>query len=309
MVLDDLRAACSEVAGLSRHVRVEHEAIPGYAAALARAVAEQAERPPDAEAELLGADRETTTAFWLCLDAVNFGSGWFPTLIKRPGRSGYFAVAIPLREWFAQRGAPAAATLGEIDAARVAQIFGQPPDHPLMELFAVSLRDLGQRVAVEYDGAFSAVLDGARDSAVALVEQLAGWSCFSDASAYGHLLVPFLKRAQLAAADLARSGAATFPDLPQLTAFADNLVPHVLCVDGLLTLSDDLSTRIRRGELLEHGSPEEVELRACAVHAVELIAGELPGAAAADLDLTLWNRGQAPRYRGIPRPRCRCTAY
>ena len=53
--------------------------------------------------------------------------------------------------------------------------------------------------------------------------------------------------------------------------FADNLVPHVLRLDGVLWFDPELVARIERGELIEHGSPEEVEIRACAVHAVELI--------------------------------------
>lgn len=297
------------MAQLSRDVHINLDAVAGYARALAEPVAAQLASAPDPAAELLGADRETTAAFWLCLDAVNFGSGWFPTLRKRPGRSGYFTVAMGLREHFAACGAPAAAALAEIDAGQVARVLGQDPDHPLMSLFAASLQDLGQRVSRDHRGAFTAVVDAAGTSAEVLVEQLAAWPCFADVSTYAHLTVPFLKRAQIAAADLSRSGVAGFGDLPQLTAFADNLIPHVLRVDGLLTLSDELRTRIDRRELLVHGSAQEVALRACAVHAVELLAEELPGVTAAQLDLTLWNRGQAERYRRTPRPRCRCSAY
>ena len=74
------------------------------------------------------------------------------------------------------------------------------------------------------------------------------------------------------AADLARSGVAAFRDLDRLTMFADNLVPHVLRVDALLSYDDELLDRIDRGELIEHDSPEEIEIRACALHTVELIA-------------------------------------
>ena len=53
--------------------------------------------------------------------------------------------------------------------------------------------------------------------------------------------------------------------------FADNLVPHVLRLDGILRFDPELVARIDREELIEHGSAEEVEIRACAVHAVELL--------------------------------------
>ena len=44
----------------------------------------------------------------LALDSINFGSGWFPTLRKRPGCSGYFTVAWALADRFraAGRGRP-----------------------------------------------------------------------------------------------------------------------------------------------------------------------------------------------------------
>ena len=37
----------------------------------------------------------------LVLDSINFGSGWFPTLRKRPGMSGYFTVASSLDRFLA----------------------------------------------------------------------------------------------------------------------------------------------------------------------------------------------------------------
>ena len=84
----------------------------------------------------------------------------------------------------------------------------------------------------------------------------------------------------------------------------------MLRVDGLLRLVPDLARAIDAGELLVHDSPEEVELRACAVHAVELLAkATRDRLRPVDLDYVLWNRGQEPRYKAIPRPRSRTTAY
>ena len=110
--------------------------------------------------------------------------------------------------------------------------------------------------------------------------------------------MPFLKRAQIAAADLARAGVAAFRDLDRLTMFADNLVPHVLRVDGMLTYDAELLDRIERGELIEHGSPEEVEIRACALHAVELIVAEQRAGAL---------RGRDRPAAVAPRPGARAT--
>jgi hypothetical protein len=296
-VVDELRAAAAEVCRRSRHVRLDEDRVPDYADALKPAVQAQAAAPPDPEAHLTDGDRETLKAFWLTLDAINFGSGWFPTLNKRPNRSGYFTVAIGLRERFARHGAYSPAELATITAAEIADTLGQSRDHPLMALFARSLNDLGTH----------ALPDQPR-SAVELAQTLSTWDCFADTSRYDELRIPFLKRAQIAGADLHNAGIADFPDLHRLTMFADNLVPHVLRTDGLLTYDDALATSIDKGELLVHHSKPEVEIRAAAVHAVELIAAHT-GQTPADIDNALWNRGQHPPYKALPRHRCRCTAY
>ena len=63
----------------------------------------------------------------------------------------------------------------------------------------------------------------------------------------------FYKRAQIVASDLALAGLAEFSDLDRLTIFADNLVPHVLRVDGVLRYHPDLAARIDAGELIPPG--------------------------------------------------------
>ena len=254
-------------------------------------------------------DREQRAAFWLQLDAINFGSGWFPTLSKRDGLSGYGTIAAALQDRADRPGPWSAAQLTELDAATVAGVLGQPADHELMVLYARSLVQLGERVLAEHGGSFAAVADAAGGSAVALAQRLAAWPCFADSSRYDELEIPFLKRAQIAAADLHRAAVTEFDDLAGLTMFADNLVPHVLRLDGVLSFDPELVARIDRGELIEHGSREEVEIRACALHAVELIVAARPGVTAADVDQLLWLRGAAARYKASPRHRSRCTAY
>jgi hypothetical protein len=305
-VLTDLRSACATVAETARYVRIDRDRTSAYIGTLPVDLPAPA---PDPDAHLTTGTREELAAFWLTLDAINFGSGWFPTLRKRDGRSGYYTVATGVRDRLAAQGPWTADGLATIDAHEIASTLGQDPDHELMALFTRSLNDLGRRVRDEYDGRFAAVPDAAESSAVALVEGLATWDSFTDTSRYDGLEVPFLKRAQIVAADLARSGVAAFRDLDRLTMFADNLVPHVLRVDALLTYDDGLLDRIDRGELIEHDSPEEIEIRACALHTVELLTEQRAGARAADIDALLWHRGQEARYKAVPRHRSRCTAY
>jgi hypothetical protein len=117
----------------------------------------------------------------------------------------------------------------------------------------------------------------------------------------------FYKRAQITASDLELAGIAAFGDIDRLTIFADNLVPHVLRVDGVLIYDDRLAAHIDAGHRLRHG-PQEREIRACAVHACALLARRT-GMTERDIDNALWTRGGAPEYMAVPRHRCRTIFY
>jgi hypothetical protein len=303
---DEVRQACAWVAARAQSVRVREDAIPSYADALP-------DSPGEGEDPVLARiskEQETRAAFVICLDAINFGSGWWPTIRKRDGLSGYLSIAAAMGDRFASLGRWHAVELTELEARDIAVVLGQDPDHPLMEEYARSLRDVGSHVLRDHQGRFELVAEAAAGSARSLARLLASWDAFADTSTYEGHAVPFFKRAQIAAADLDRAGIASFPDRHLLTAFADNLVPHVLRVDGVLALDPVLETKIEAEELLDHGSPEEIELRACAVHAIELLASATDHRLSApQIDALLWNRGRGTRYKAIPRPRSRNTAY
>ena len=278
-------------------MRVVEAAIDHYAGTLPP----QAPPAPDIE----GGSLEERAAFSLTLNAINFGSGWFPTLRKPDGLSGFRTVEAGLRA----RGPWTAAELRELDTPEVAATFGQDPAHELMALFTRALRELGERITVEYFGRFLGLVSSVEGSAERLAETLATWPTWRDVSSYDGQAVPFFKRAQIAAADLHLAGIAPAADIDRLTLFADNLVPHVLRLDGVLEFDERLIGRIDAGLLLEHGSPEEVEIRACALHAVELLVEARGDVNATVVDNVLWNRGALPRYKARPRHRSRTTAY
>jgi hypothetical protein len=285
------------VAGRAERVRIVEDAIEPYARTL------DPEPPPAPDLE--GASLEQRAAFSLTLNAINFGSGWFPTLRKPAGLSGFRTIEAALRA----RGPWTAEELAGLDTAEVAATFGQDPAHELMALFTRALRELGERVTVEYFGRFLGLVRSAEGSAERLAETLAAWPTWHDVSSYRGARVPFFKRAQIAAGDLHLSGVAPAGDVDRLTLFADNLVPHVLRLDGVLEFDDRLVGRIDDGLLLEHGSPEEVEIRACALHAVELLVTAHGDTNATVVDNILWTRGGLPRYKARPRHRARTTAY
>jgi hypothetical protein len=268
------------------------------------------------------ADEAGTLAYFVTLDAINFGSGYFPHLAKRPGMSGYFTVASSLKDEFERGGPISAARLAALTAADCARIFGQSADNaPAMELmghFAQALGDLGRLLLAKYDGRFEGLVGAAGGSAVRLLDLLAEMPFFRDVVRYDGLDVPFFKRAQLTAADLSLAlggkGLGAFTDLDRLTIFADNLVPHVLRIDGVLAYDPALAVRIDREDPIVAGSAEEVEIRAAAVHAVELMREALARrgrtVTSMGLDYVLWNRGQERHYKTIkPRHRARTVYY
>jgi hypothetical protein len=317
-LLSQVREACQAVAARAIYVQVDVRRLSTYAASLPL---EQLAHPEhDPHCHYLG-HGDDTVAFFLTLDAINFGSGYFPCLRKRPGMSGYFTVASSLNDYYRAHGPLSADELARLSAGDCATIFGQDvenaPACELMGLFERALTDLGRYVLERFGGRFAGLVEAAESSAQRLVRQLVEMPFFNDVADYQGLRVPFYKRAQLTAADLALAfdgrGPGAFHDLDHLTIFADNLVPHVLRVDGILHYEQDLLARIHREELVPAGSRQEIEIRACALHAVELLVQELRAAGrdvtAMGLDYVLWNRGQGRTYKSLPRHRTRTVYY
>src|SRR5918997_1864755 len=196
---DEVRRNAREIAERARFVSID----------LGRLGALDPGPPP--ETHFIAGSAEEVAHFVLVLDSINFGSGWFPTLRKRPGMSGYRTVASSMADFWRSSGGWSVEKLRALRASDVA----------------------------------------------------AGMRFYDDAG--------FWKRAQIVPYDLSLAGVADFHDLDRLTIFADNLVPHVLRVEGVLRYDPALAARIDAGELLPPGD-EEREVRACAVHACELLS-------------------------------------
>jgi hypothetical protein len=295
-LLDEVRASCAQIAAQARWVSIDLDAAATVVPA----------PPPglDPRSHYLEGEPGDVADYLLALDAINFGSGWFGTLRKRTdnGRpvSGYFTVAWGLADHVRAHGGGGVLTsewLRTVDTRAIAEILDQPPDHELMSLYANALRELGRFLGDRR--ALDLVAECAR-STERLAQALArGMAMFDDRG--------FCKRAQIVPSDLALAGVAEFDDLDRLTIFADNLVPHVLRCDGVLVYDESLAARIDAGETLPLGGPER-EIRACAVHACELISRRT-GVPERLLDAWLWNRGRAPKYKARPRHRCRTVFY
>ncbi len=303
-LFEEVRASCAQLAARARWVRIDEDALAGEALAAILAPGPSAGEPApalDPVRHYLEGSPADVADYLLALDAVNFGSGWFPTLRKRlhAGHpvSGYFTVAWALADHVRAKGPPTAAWLRAVNTRTLARILDQPPEHELISLYAQALRELGRFLGARRALDLAAE---SRGSAERLAEALAGgMTMFHDRG--------FYKRAQIVPSDLALAGVVNFADLDRLTIFADNLVPHVLRCEGALVYEESLAARIDAGELLAPGGPER-EIRACAVHACELLS-QRTGIPPRVLDVRLWNRGQASEYKARPRHRCRCVYY
>jgi hypothetical protein len=286
---DDVRRHCAELAGRAGSVAIDTAAFaniePGPEPAL------------DPACHYLDGEPADVATYLLTLDTINFGSGWFPTLRKRAGCSGYVTIAWALADRFRSRGAYTNDELRTIRVPDLAAVLGQPADHELIALYAQALRGLGRflgrRTALELVGS------SGRSAERLASTVAAGMPMFADRG--------FYKRAQILAADLALAGLAEFDDLDRLTIFADNLVPHVLRCDGVLRYDEQLAATIDAGVGLPVGGAER-EIRACALHACELLSVQL-AVPPRVLDNWLWNRGQGAAYKALPRHRTRCVFY
>ena len=291
-ISDGVRRFAAEVVAEARWVRIDDARIPH--------VAPGPEPELDPVRHFLEGTRDEVAAYLLTLDAINFGSGWFPTLRKRvvDGKplSGYFTVAMGLTDKFRANGPWTNEELRAMTTDEIAMTVGQTPANELMALFAQALRQLGAFLG---DRTPLQLVEEAGGSAQRLAQTVARMPMWNDAG--------FYKRAQILANDLQLGGVAQFADIDTLTIFADNMVPHVLRCDGVLVYDDELARRIDGGEVLTSSAMER-EIRAAAVHACVKIAQQLDVPERV-LDVWLWNRGQEPEYKARPRHRSRSVFY
>jgi hypothetical protein len=291
-ISDEVRAFAAAAMKDARWVTIDEDRIPH--------VARGPEPELDPASHFLEGTEDEVAAYLLTLDAINFGSGWFPTLRKRvvDGRtvSGYFTVAHGLTDKFRATGPWTNDELRAMTTDEIAMTLGQTPANELMALFAQALRQLG---AFLQDRTPLQLIHQAGGSAQRLAATVAQMPMWNDAG--------FYKRAQILTNDLQLAGVASFGDIDALTIFVDNMVPHVLRCDGVLVYEDELAAIVDGERILTNGAMER-EIRAAAVHACVRIAERL-GVAERVLDVWLWNRGQQPEYKARPRHRSRSVFY
>lgn len=259
----------------------------------------------DTKNHFISPDREETAAYILALDSINFGSGYFD------GSLEYTVIAEGLKRAFERKELHRPEQWLQVTPEYFSDILSIPMND-LFSLFAQHLQASGEEIMAGYQGRVLSLLEQTGYSATRLADIVSAWDSFRDISIYKGKEIPLLKRAQILAADmqLALSG---FRDMEGLTMFADNMVPHVLRYDGILEYDAALTAKIDSGDYLPAGSIEEIEIRAAAIHTVELIKQEMhkqgSGVTSVNIDHILWHRGYEPELYAKPRHRTLTTAY
>lgn len=271
-------------------------------------------------------EEELTLRYLLVLDALNFCFWPPPGYPEGRETSGKWSVVGPQGErltgYYALSYALARVAEEEPEFFAPDRLAGVRPEElrerlgaiPLLSWRVAAIHEVGQ--ALKFFGSAQRFFSRAQKSARKCVELLtANLPRFRDAAVYAGRWVPFLKRAQILVADIwgtfGGQGPGEFWDMPWLTAFADYKLPQILWAKYALRLHPGLAERIKEGKPLPRGSPEEVELRAAAVVAVEelrvLLAQGGRELSSFQVDWLLWNLAQGPLP--VPHHRTLTWAY
>ena len=309
--------SCQQVVAQSCHVSLDQKALTRFAPQLAHSKL--------ASWELryhFAGEPERLAHYLLLLDALNFCFWPEPRwAIQYQGEkiSGYWALAAALKRAFEQGSSlQDAHRLARITPEQLRRILGGTGEIPLLDERVQILRELGQVLREKFQGQAARFFQAADGSAVELVRLLTShFSSFRDQAVYRGQSVYFYKRAQILAADLheAFGGKSwgALADIDRLTAFADYKLPQVLRHLGILEYDDELAAQVDARRELPAGSPEEIEIRAHTVWAVELLRRELERRGARlhsfELDRLLWHLGQRDEFRAKPYHRTRTIYY
>lgn len=303
----------SQVAEKSRLVHIDQQALAEFSM---NTLAKPFDLPTwENHYHYRGGDEETV-AYLLVLDTLNFcfwpaaGQARWEIDHGPETLSGYVGLAAALKRAM-ESGIPLADAhfLAHLRLEELKEILGGRGHLLLLNDRLKSLNELGRVLLEAYDGRAVNLVERAGGSAAALARLAAGeLSSYRDVAQYRGSTVYFYKRAQIFAADLhgAFGGKdwGAFQDMEALTAFADYKLPQVLRHLGIFHYSPALAEKIDHQTCLEPGSPEEVEIRANTICAVERMRRELADTdnplRAFEIDWVLWHMGQDPGFKIKP---------
>jgi hypothetical protein len=320
--MDEVLKTAKHVAAKSQAVALDKEALIRFCR---KRLQQGIKVPPWDDRYHFCGGKEETVAYLLVLDSLNFcfwpplGSLRWEIEDELGKLSGYYALATSLKR-AVESGVPIteAEYLAELSLDQIKQILGGQGVLQLLEDRLKILHELGHVLLEDYGGKAHHLVETAEGSAVKLARLLAEkLSSFRDTADYQDHKAFFYKRAQIFAADLHGAFGGKdwghFADIDKLTAFADYKLPQVLRQLGILRYTRALAQKVDQKILLESGGPEEVEIRANTIWAVELIRQELDrmgkGLRAFEIDQILWHLGQEAVFKKKPYHRTATIFY
>lgn len=188
---------------------------------------------------------------------------------------------------------------------------------PLLKERIQFLRQLGLILSEKYGGKAMNLVNSAGEDALKLLEELtANFPCYSDTAQYKGKEVLFHKRAQLFVSNthntLKRQGRGLVRE-DKLTGLADYKVPQTLRERNVFVYDEQLAQKVDGKQIIPAGCPEEVEIRASTIWAIELMVKNLkprfPGLTAISLDRFLYLEAKKLSPESKPHHRAISTAH
>jgi len=207
--------------------------------------------------------------------------------------------------------------LENITEAQMKKIFKGNMEIPMLKERTKIFQEVGGVLNEKYKGSFHKLLEASEyrlfgiEEKRGLVERLIeDFPSFDDSRILGGEKICFNKRAQLLPAILygkfQNTGSFKFPDITDLTIFADYVLPKGLRDLGILIYEKGLAKKVDTQQLLLPWGQEEMEIRASTIHAVhnliELINKERKEKPinALHMDYRLWSEsrknGKTPHH-------------
>lgn len=208
--------------------------------------------------------------------------------------------------------------LATISLKETKDILSGDPQIPLLKERYYCLKEAGKILKEKFNGSFINTLKESKYDALRLIQILVdNFPCFNDISTYQGETVAFYKRAQLNSKMvndiLISRGHRGLKNLEKLTAFADYKIPQILRHLKILKYRKELASKVDNYKLILPQSPEEIEIRAFTIWAVELIKRKLQEkysfVTAAHIDSFLWSKTQEKREQMKPYHRTLTIAY
>nr|CAI5853946.1 unnamed protein product [Callosobruchus analis] len=271
------------VASKAKYVKIEEEGIQKLGDLIVEEITSGKLSPENfSQVEVHPSSEEPWALDWLfVVDTLNFcfwhnenEEGW-----KVEGHSGYFALCAAINRAIKEKVDITNPTFySTITEKQLQNILRSDTkiECPLISDRVKCLHEVGNALLENFEGSFKNVVKQCNNNAEKLLQLIVNnFSCFRDEAEYQGEKIAIYKRAQILIGDIwacfKNKGIGYFEDIDKITAFADYRIPQTLLWFEAFEYSKELNEKLKNNVVLKNGDEEEVEIRACTIHAVELV--------------------------------------